>query len=187
MGQGQGGGPKTPEGKAISSRNALKHGLWSTQNVLPYIEDEDEWLEFEAEIVASEAPVGPTELELVRYLASLLWRRRRIGLFERAAFDKAIEGFWTSLAIRKRQEGVKDEKDITPEMHERYADLADRWVHYSVIPSVSESNAMMRQEAHLNKQIYRTLWELRLMRKARMEAEDQKAGKVWLEVKKEGE
>lgn len=69
-------GPKTPEGKAISKLNALKHGILS-QEVL--IEGEDNsMLESLIEALMAEfKPVGPIEEVLVDRIISSLWRLRR--------------------------------------------------------------------------------------------------------------
>jgi hypothetical protein len=67
-------GPKSTEGKARSSRNALKHGLVSSEIVI--------W-DVEAEL----QPNSTIERELVDHLAGLLWRRRRIPALE-AAFGR---------------------------------------------------------------------------------------------------
>lgn len=76
------GGPKTKKGKAVSSKNSLKHGILSPKPVVEGLEREEDWETFRDEILASLAPVGRLEIELARNVASVLWRRNRITPYE---------------------------------------------------------------------------------------------------------
>ena len=70
-------GPVSPEGRAKSSKNALRHGLSAKQIVLP---NEDP-AAFEAHLAAyfdHFQPSGPIEAELVEIMAAARWRLRRI-------------------------------------------------------------------------------------------------------------
>jgi hypothetical protein len=69
-------GPKTPETKAISSMNALRHGLTGQVNLMP---DEDRVAhdKFCAAIVESLAPEGALEVQLAQAVAEDNWRMNR--------------------------------------------------------------------------------------------------------------
>lgn len=54
------GGPKTAEGKAVSSRNSIKTGAYSKQEVLPG-ENLQELLELEQYFIEDFSPQGVTE------------------------------------------------------------------------------------------------------------------------------
>ncbi len=69
-------GPKTPEGKARSSMNALKHGLTSERTILPW-EDRVEWEDMLLGINESFKPQGKMEGLLTERIASSYWRIRR--------------------------------------------------------------------------------------------------------------
>ena len=84
-------GPRTPEGKAIVSRNATKHGLLS-RHVLLRCEDEQELVELGKRLRAQLAPVGELENLLVERIIAAAWRLRRVvavetGVFEKKRFD----------------------------------------------------------------------------------------------------
>ena len=82
-------GPITPEGKAKSSQNAIKHGLTATFTVLPCESKED----FEAVVEAHRAhhqPATQLEEELVRSLAIARWRLARIAAIETNLFDNEL-------------------------------------------------------------------------------------------------
>lgn len=76
-------GPKTPEGKANSSKNAIKHGLLSDQSFLPG-EDKSKFEGFADQLRAELGPDGELELALVERIIGLLWRLHRIGKLEAA-------------------------------------------------------------------------------------------------------
>ena len=76
-------GPKTPEGKAAVSRNAVTHGLTSYSGLLPGEKLED-FSDLRARVLAELAPDSAIEIELAERIASLLWRLRRVPAFEAA-------------------------------------------------------------------------------------------------------
>jgi hypothetical protein len=83
-------GPKTPEGKAHSSANAIRHGLLARQIVLP-IEDRAQYLELLAALEAEHQPVGPLETYLVHQMASAQWRLQRLTRIETGFFICRLE------------------------------------------------------------------------------------------------
>jgi hypothetical protein len=74
-------GPTTPDGKARSSKNALRHGLRSAVPVLPGERAED-WQEHRDGILRSLAPVGTLEQSLAERVALCLWRLQRVAAYE---------------------------------------------------------------------------------------------------------
>jgi hypothetical protein len=80
-------GPKTPEGKEASSRNALKHGFTSRSTILLHCESPDEFKAFLAEHIAIHQPVTPPEHELVDQMAIARWRIRRFVCAETVLID----------------------------------------------------------------------------------------------------
>ena len=74
-------GSKTETGKRQSRRNALRHGF-TAETVIEPLENPEEYRAFEAAILAEHLPQTPVEQELVRRLASLFWRLRRVTSIE---------------------------------------------------------------------------------------------------------
>src|SRR5262245_16802427 len=77
-------GPKTAEGKATSSRNALRHGLASVLAVVEGLERAEDWEAHRDGIVAGLAPVGALEVTFAERVALCAWRLRRVARYETA-------------------------------------------------------------------------------------------------------
>lgn len=96
-------GPRTEAGKARSSRNAVKTGVYSKLLVLP---DENS-AEFDAlvsDLFKEWEPMGPTETALVLRLGGLLWRQFRTYRAENGLYcmyrqcPEGVGGVATALA-----------------------------------------------------------------------------------------
>jgi hypothetical protein len=79
-------GPTTPEGKARSRCNAVRHGL-TAETVIDVLEDAEDYQSFEAAVIADYDAESAVERELVLRLASVLWRLRRATGIETALFE----------------------------------------------------------------------------------------------------
>jgi hypothetical protein len=84
-------GPRTAEGKAISSRNSTKHGLSSKQIVIPG-EDPADYDAHRAELVSTLKPANAVESDLVEELAANSWRLKRAHRFETAILAEIAAG-----------------------------------------------------------------------------------------------
>ncbi len=84
-------GPTTPEGKARSSQNALKHGLRSGQPVLRTLENPEEWKAHLKTFIDDAKPVGDIEFKLAEKAAMCLWLQSRAELIISIAQDVQIE------------------------------------------------------------------------------------------------
>ena len=80
-------GPKTEEGKARVSRNALKHGLTAENVVLPG-EDRDYFEQFRFGLFDELRPEGNLETQLVLRLAAQQWRLQRIPSIEAGLWER---------------------------------------------------------------------------------------------------
>jgi hypothetical protein len=79
-------GPRTPEGKAKSSQNAVTHGLCSARPVLA-VENKDEFDRFANDFIANLDPLNPVEEFLSRRIACLAWRLQRAARYETLVLD----------------------------------------------------------------------------------------------------
>ena len=67
-------GPKTPEGKARSAQNALRHGMRALRYVVLPDEDGVEFQAFENALMDELAPVAALQVALARLIAMAAWR-----------------------------------------------------------------------------------------------------------------
>jgi hypothetical protein len=93
-------GPKTPEGKTAVRHNARKHGLLSTDILLPG-EDEAALMELGERLRDELQPVGELESLLVERIISSTWRLQRLGRVEAGIFAWELYG---EMADRARKE-----------------------------------------------------------------------------------
>ena len=70
-------GPRTPQGKAVVSQNAVKHGLSANQIVIKS-EDQAEFDLHRSQIIDEWAPSTPTESFLAERIVSTSWKLKRI-------------------------------------------------------------------------------------------------------------
>jgi hypothetical protein len=84
------GGPRTPQGKARSKFNAVKHGLLSKCILLPG-ESAAEYKSLLNGMLDDFQPQGTLETVLVDNLATLFWRKHRLSLAEYAEISKKTE------------------------------------------------------------------------------------------------
>ena len=75
-------GPNTPEGKARSAMNALKHGLRARDFCLLPEEDPEEWRQHVQDLTEGYGPVDATEEKLVDAIAVAMWKEIRADRFE---------------------------------------------------------------------------------------------------------
>jgi hypothetical protein len=80
-------GPRSPEGKATSSGNSLKHGLASGRIIIPG-EDPAEFEALLADLINEHAPANETESLLVQQMAQSWWLMQRAIRLQSQAFSE---------------------------------------------------------------------------------------------------
>jgi len=95
-------GPRTPEGKAVASQNAVKHGLLARRVVIGG-EDPGEFEFYRDQMLGELAPAGPMESMLAERVVSLSWRLQRAERLQTEAFDALIEKDAVSPFVRLTQ------------------------------------------------------------------------------------
>jgi len=79
-------GPKTPGGKAVSSKNSIRHGLLA-RDVILKDEDQRAFEAMQTALVEELRPLGEIERQLVDRIIGALWRLRRLGRVEADIFE----------------------------------------------------------------------------------------------------
>jgi hypothetical protein len=143
-------GPATPEGRAKSSRNSLRHGL-SAQSVLLPAESEEQFrLLLDAHIQQFQ-PANDVEMELTEAMAVARWRLRRIW---------AIETSLLANELTRRAEDIEDEfSELTAE--DRLA-----WVFQRLADGGQTLALLARYEGNLNRAFDRAFKQLTSLQSA---------------------
>ncbi len=147
-------GPRTPEGKARVSKNALKHGLLAQDSVIPG-EDPAEFDRHLTTYQDTYLPRNCVEKEIVRQIADAAWRMRRLSRIEAAHITADIE------RTRVYQEKVR--RDRIREGRQGDLQLLGESM---LLNGTKFLNDLARYDGHLNRRFYRAV---ELMMKIRRE------------------
>ena len=79
-------GPRTPQGKAAISQNAIKHGLTAARVVITS-ESQAEFRLHRDQILDELAPVSPMESMLAERIVTLSWRLKRVCRIQNQTID----------------------------------------------------------------------------------------------------
>jgi hypothetical protein len=79
-------GPRTIEGKAAVSQNAVKHGLLAEQDVIAS-ESQADFDLYRRQLLDELSPVSPMESMLAERIVTLSWRLKRVCRFQNQAID----------------------------------------------------------------------------------------------------
>ena len=113
-------GPITPEGKAVSSQNAVKHAFTAYK---AFVLQNESYAAFEAlvlDLIKTHAPVGQHEEHLVWQIAGTIWRERRLWDVETALLD--MEMGRQRIEVPTKPNGRPDEAIRTASAFDALAD-----------------------------------------------------------------
>jgi len=142
-------GPVTPEGRAISSRNSLRHGFTAKSIVLS-TESQEDFQSLLDSYIDQFDPQGGIEMELVEAMAAARWRLRRISTIE------------TSLL---NNEMVRRARDIDKEFRINN-DGRLAWVFRNLADNGPSLALLMRYEGALNRSYDRAFKQLQALQSA---------------------
>ena len=114
-------GPKTAEGKAVASKNAVKHGLFAAEAVVKG-ENPAEYEAYHDQFLAEWAPVGMVESLMAERVISLAWRLRRAERMQNQAIDEQIEHYITNPLRRQSRMLMCQAQGIPPDDPRRTTD-----------------------------------------------------------------
>jgi len=106
-------GPRTDQGKAAVSQNAVKHGLFAQS--LIYGENEGDYEAFHEKFFAKLDPVGAVELFLAERAANLAWRLKRAERMQNEVIEDMIGRLVTTNPARRRREDYYYNKGRRPD------------------------------------------------------------------------
>ncbi len=150
-------GPRTPEGKDQSSRNAITHGLTSTRTLIGQ-EDPIEYHQLRGGLFKDYAPANTQEEVLVDRLASASWRTLRSRQMEQSLCNMSVDA-WQDKRKGDHPRTAKTENEAL------------------VISMVEDDlwKLMFRYDTQISRDFFRTLNALEKMQKDRRIRERQEA------------
>ena len=110
-------GPKTPAGKAVSRRNAIKHGLSGESVVVQghhYAEDPRQFDILCCELEQTLQPVGRLEKLFVERIAICVWRSRRVLQAENGEIRISADIGATARIMRRQFDGESMAREGSP-------------------------------------------------------------------------
>jgi hypothetical protein len=166
-------GPRTDEGKAAVSKNAVKHGLFAKEAVISG-EDQAYYDALHDEILAELAPSGVMETLLAERVVSLTWRLKRAVRFENQLIEVLIE---------QEELRMQEQKRYEPAVSERLRKFKDKLKKpdpglilgrvierdYSYKPKIDR---LVLYERRIENSLFRTIKELDRRKLARQTADE---------------
>ncbi len=161
-------GPRTPEGKAASSRNGLTHGLSGDKHFILEGEDPEAFLRLLADLHDHLRPVGDSEELVVNRIAAAQWRLDRAFALETGIYREESTDL-TGLDRRKREYHElcisKGQKDTPPDPHDPDDLLARAFMADGKGPD--NFTRLVRYETAIERSIERGMKHLKALQAAR--------------------
>jgi hypothetical protein len=152
-------GPRTVQGKAAASRNAVKHGLLAEQVVI-HGEDPIEFDLYREGMLAELDPRGTVEAMLAERAVSLAWRLRRAERLQSAVFATVYRENANDVVL-----WPKHGLPIEPKPDEEAVILGQ--VVMTDFARAQVIDRLLVHERRIESSLYRTMAELRREREAR--------------------
>ena len=146
-------GPVTAQGKAVSSLNAIKHGLNSKQVVLSH-EDRSAYDRLHQSFRNRLRPIDDLEAQLVEKMAAATWRLNRITGIETEILEKEM------LTRMEEMDQEFDVKKATPQQRLT-------WVWERLANETTTLTLLLRHQAQYNREFDKALKQLQDLQKQR--------------------
>ena len=161
-------GPRTPEGKAVVSQNAVKNGLSAHQDVISF-ESQAEFDLYRDQMLEELSPASPMESMLAERIVSLSWRLKRAGRIQNQVID-ALNQDNTSSPLAKLTQSLFFKGQDQPLEHPSKSapELALGRLAIKDFANARVLDRLLMYERRIEHSLYRTLLEfqrLHLIRK----------------------
>ncbi len=152
-------GPKSSEGKIVSSQNGRVHGLYTDKLILDSSHLKEDRVEFELLLESLRYELDPQTLSqdyLVQKIAICYWRSRRVIAAETAHINSQLNALDNDWKYKQMLSGlvqsVVGKYEVTAEETDAY--IANR-IGMNSIPKDEFSKVILRYELHLDRQLTR--------------------------------
>jgi len=167
-------GPRTPEGKAIISQNAIKHGLLARQDARlggasrSQIINSESQAEFELyhdQMLGELVPASPMESMLAERIVSLSWRLKRVCRIQNQAID-ALNADNISSPLAKLTQSLffknQDQSQAGPSTSATHLTLGRMAIKDFSNARVLER--LLMYERRMEHSLYKTIFELQRLK-----------------------
>ncbi|MHC4442745.1 MAG: hypothetical protein ACYTA5_09140, partial [Planctomycetota bacterium] len=147
-------GPQTPEGKARSSQNALKHGLLARQILINDDDPNEKTEDFDqllSDLVDELQPDGRIQSLLVQRIAVCYWRLRRAYRFEAQSL------------IRQREDEFSPFEELARSVSGRKPEPFAR-----ILPYEKRMTLLVRYESMIDRQLNKAMTQLQKLQSSPM-------------------
>jgi hypothetical protein len=153
-------GPCTPEGKAVVSQNAVKHGLSAGQDIINS-ESQADFELYRDRMLAELDPASPMESMLAERIVSLFWRLKRVGRIQNQAID-AMNADNTSSLLAKLTQSLFSKRPVPPQGDSSDSDgaLALGRLAIKDFSNARVLERLLMYERRIEHSLYKTLLEL---------------------------
>jgi len=157
-------GPQTPQGKAVVSQNALKHGLSARHDVITTESEADFDLHRDA-LLAELDPIGPMESILADRIVSLSWRLKRADLIQNQTIDAMNEkNTINPLANLANSFGLKGLGLLQDETSDSRPDLTLGRIALKDFSNARVLDRLLMYERRIEHSLFKTMLELQRLR-----------------------
>ena len=157
-------GPRTPEGKALASKNSLKHGLSASYDVIA-TESQEEYDRHRDALLSELDPQTPMESMLANRIVSLSWRLKRADLIQNQTIDVLIQkGAVNPLAKIAKSLGLKGLPIPQPDPADSNHDLILGRIALKDFSNERVLDRILMYERRIEHSLFKTTLELQRLR-----------------------
>jgi len=150
-------GPRTPQGRAAVSQNAVKHGLLTPHDVISS-ESQADFDLYRQQLLDELAPASPMESMLAERIVTLSWRLKRVCRIQNQAID-ALNAAHTSSPLAKLTQSLLFKgQDLPPSTSA--ANLALGRLAIKDFANARVLDRLLMYERRTENSLYKTLLEL---------------------------
>jgi hypothetical protein len=158
-------GPRTLEGKAVVSQNAVKHGLLARRHALISSDSQQEFDLYRDQIIDALAPANAIESMLAERIVSLSWRLKRAACFQNQAVDAMhVDHSCGSLADISRSMFPRSSDKSQADPAASAPDLIFGHVVIRDFRGASVLDQLLTYERRIEKSLYRAMFEFQKLR-----------------------
>jgi len=141
--------------------NATKHGILSVSPVIPWFENEDDWLEFRDSFFESIRPDDFLQSFLTDRVAEIAWRLLRLRRYERESITSSLRDVARDMVLGAR---IAREPVPAPGTAERKEEM-DSMAMHRLIPGEHTLDQINRYETRLHRHLQQTLRQIAALKK----------------------